>query len=127
MVPNWRVLNDGWGTPGTGAERWLESPEDAIADTGNEDKDGSLFWSRVCVSRQVARCWADTEQEQSNESSNCRARLRLAHSDVVAVLQSLTRRVVSCHVHPTLPRSLAFEGIILNQSQQGHHRPLDTV
>jgi len=40
MVPNWRVLKDGWGRPGTGAEGWLESPEDAIADTGREDRKG---------------------------------------------------------------------------------------
>ena len=41
MVPNWRVLKDGCGRPGTGAERWFES---AIADTGNGDKKESLFW-----------------------------------------------------------------------------------
>jgi len=35
MAPNWRVLK-----AGTGAERWLESPDEAIADTGNEDKKG---------------------------------------------------------------------------------------
>jgi hypothetical protein len=40
MVPNWRVLKDGWGRPGTGAEGWLESAEDAIADTGSEDRKG---------------------------------------------------------------------------------------
>ena len=43
MVPNWRVLKDCWGRPGTGAERWFESPE-AIADTGNDDRKESLFW-----------------------------------------------------------------------------------
>jgi len=42
MVPNWRVLKDGWGRPGTGAERWFESP--GIADTGNDDRIESLFW-----------------------------------------------------------------------------------
>ena len=54
MVPNWRVLKDGWGGPGTGAERWFESPEDAIADTGNDDEKRAFFgerWTRACVSR----------------------------------------------------------------------------
>ena len=31
IVPNCRVLNVGCGKPGTGAERWFESPEDAMA------------------------------------------------------------------------------------------------
>ena len=31
IVPNWRVLKVGCSKPGTGAERWFESPDDAIA------------------------------------------------------------------------------------------------
>lgn len=53
MVPNWRVLNDGWGRLGTGAERWFESPDVAIADTGNEDRKGDPFLVKLCVSGQV--------------------------------------------------------------------------
>ena len=44
MVPNWRVLKDGWGRPDIGAGRWLESPDVAIADTGHDDRIESLFW-----------------------------------------------------------------------------------
>lgn len=54
MVPNWRVLKDGWGRPGIGAERWLESPDVAIADTGHDDRTEAFFGessTRVCVSR----------------------------------------------------------------------------
>jgi len=50
MVPNWRVLNDGWVRLGTGAERWFESPDVAIADTGYE---GEPFLVNPCVSGQV--------------------------------------------------------------------------
>lgn len=49
MVPNWRVLKDGWGWLGTGAERWFESP---IADTGNEGRKGDPFLVNLCVSGQ---------------------------------------------------------------------------
>jgi hypothetical protein len=51
MVPNWRVLKDGWGRPGIGAERWLESPDVAIADTGPDDRKESLFWC-ACLCKQ---------------------------------------------------------------------------
>jgi hypothetical protein len=57
MVPNWRVLKDGWGRPGIGAGRWLESPDVAIADTGHDDRIESLFWCG-CVCKQ-----AETESQ----------------------------------------------------------------
>jgi hypothetical protein len=58
MVPNWRVLNDGWGT---GAERWFESPDVAIADTGNEGRKGDPFLVNLCVSGQVLGMISDAE------------------------------------------------------------------
>jgi hypothetical protein len=52
MVPNWSVLNDGgWDRPERGAGRWLESPDDAIADTGNAGQERGAFFGESSTER----------------------------------------------------------------------------
>src|SRR6266702_2111247 len=137
IVPNCRVLKVGCGKPGTGAGRWFESPDDAMALLTELLTESRSDSERECWGTESWICSTNRAfdpHEHGGESRKTRKRLGGGRGGLVESARGGARDASLLHLAHVRPCSLVksrsallsrvrFESIF-DTSQPSHYRPL---